>query len=52
AHLQPTVTLRAGSDLTLAEQLHVTAHHKCFIANSVNFPITCTPNLVVEPAAT
>ncbi|MDP9108494.1 MAG: OsmC family protein, partial [Pseudomonadota bacterium] len=42
AHLQPTVTLRAGSDLVLAEQLHVTAHHICFIANSVNFPITCT----------
>lgn|SRR5581483_1799209 len=45
--LRPAVTLAADSDLARAAALHHTAHEKCFIANSVNFPVTCEPNIVV-----
>ena len=41
--LRPTVTIEAGSDAALAESLHDKAHHFCFIANSVNFPVRCEP---------
>jgi hypothetical protein len=41
--LRPRVTVPAGSDLRLAEDLHHDAHAKCYIANSVNFPVTCAP---------
>jgi organic hydroperoxide reductase OsmC/OhrA len=41
--LRPTITLERGSDIALAESLHDRAHHLCFIANSVNFPIRCVP---------
>jgi organic hydroperoxide reductase OsmC/OhrA len=40
--LRPVVTL-AGSDPVLAESLHARAHHLCFVANSVNFPVRCEP---------
>ena len=39
--LRPQVTVAGGTDMTQAQQLHHTAHEKCFIANSVNFPVTC-----------
>lgn len=45
--LRPQVTLRAGGDAALAEALHARAHHFCFIANSVNFPVRCEPRIVV-----
>jgi organic hydroperoxide reductase OsmC/OhrA len=41
--LRPRVTIKAGDDLALARELHHAAHAKCYIANSVNFPITCEP---------
>ncbi|MDT7952130.1 MAG: OsmC family protein [Acetobacteraceae bacterium] len=41
--LQPEITLRAGSDRDRATALHTDAHAKCFIANSVNFPIRHEP---------
>ena len=41
--LRPTVTIAADSDAALAESLHEQAHHHCFIANSVNFPVRCEP---------
>jgi organic hydroperoxide reductase OsmC/OhrA len=37
--LRPVATLQAGSDAALAAQLHEKAHHLCFVANSVNFPV-------------
>jgi organic hydroperoxide reductase OsmC/OhrA len=43
--LRPTVTVAAG-DLDRARSLHEAAHEKCFIANSVNFPIECEPQIV------
>ena len=45
--LRPRVTIAAGSDRELATGLHDRAHHLCFIANSVNFPVTCEPTVEV-----
>ena len=44
--LRPIVTVAAGSDVARARELHHTAHEKCFIANSVKFPVTCEPSIV------
>ena len=41
--LRPQITIREGDDLVLAERLHHDAHAKCFIANSVNFSVSCEP---------
>jgi len=41
--LRPEVTLGPGSDLAAARHAHHTAHEKCFIANSVNFPVEVEP---------
>jgi organic hydroperoxide reductase OsmC/OhrA len=41
--IKPVVTIAEGNDLALAAQLHQKAHHLCFIANSVNFPVRCEP---------
>ena len=49
--LHPTVTNRADSDPARALAAHESAHHACFIANSVNFPVRCEPQIVVEPGA-
>jgi organic hydroperoxide reductase OsmC/OhrA len=46
--LRPRVTIAAGSDPAAAERLHEQAHTRCYIANSVTFPITCEPVIVVE----
>lgn len=46
--LRPTVTISAASDPAQAEAAHETAHHACFIANSVNFPVRCEPRIVVS----
>ncbi len=39
--LRPRVLIAEASDLSAAETLHHPAHEKCFIANSVNFPVRC-----------
>ena len=49
--LHPRVRLAAGSDPVRAAALHHGAHEKCFIANSVNFPITVEPTFEIEGAA-
>lgn len=43
--LRPHVTIRAEDDAELAARLHHKAHERCFIANSVNFPIDCEPTV-------
>lgn len=43
--LHPHVVIRSNDDLELAASLHHTAHEKCYIANSVNFPIRCEPSV-------
>ena len=37
--LHPVVTLAPGSDVERARALHHDAHRRCYIANSVNFPV-------------
>lgn len=49
--LKPAVTVTKDSDLALAKELHEKAHHLCFIANSVNFPVRVEPTIVVEESA-
>jgi organic hydroperoxide reductase OsmC/OhrA len=41
--LRPKVSLAPGSDLARARALHEQAHARCYIANSVNFPVRCEP---------
>ncbi|MFC3283402.1 OsmC family protein [Litchfieldella rifensis] len=43
--LKPSITIRAGDDIALAKTLHDYAHDLCFIANSVNFPVRCEPQI-------
>jgi organic hydroperoxide reductase OsmC/OhrA len=38
--LHPMVTVAKQSMMPLLDAIHDAAHHKCFIANSVNFPVT------------
>lgn len=47
--LRPRVTIAPGSDPELARSLHERAHHECFIASSVNFPVRNEP--VISAAA-
>ena len=46
--LHPEVTLAPGSDATVVPALHEEAHRRCFIANSVNFPVRCEPTTRFE----
>ena len=48
AILRPAIVIRAGADMAAAHRLHHDAHEYCFIANSVNFPVTCEPVIVSE----
>jgi organic hydroperoxide reductase OsmC/OhrA len=45
--LRPQVVIAKGGDPALAERLHEKAHEHCFIANSVNFPVTCDARVSV-----
>jgi organic hydroperoxide reductase OsmC/OhrA len=45
--LRPEVTISRAADLEKAERLHEMAHRKCFIANSVNFPVEHEPKILV-----
>ena len=44
--LKPLVTLRYPADAERAEALHHHAHDACFIANSLNFPVSFVPRFV------
>jgi organic hydroperoxide reductase OsmC/OhrA len=46
--LQPRVTVAAGTDAQRAASLHEAAHSKCFIAQSVNFPVLCQPSIDIH----
>jgi organic hydroperoxide reductase OsmC/OhrA len=48
--LRPEVIVTAESDPGKAIALHEEAHHLCFIANSVNFPVTNEPTVRREGA--
>jgi organic hydroperoxide reductase OsmC/OhrA len=43
--LRPVVKVAGKVNPELAQRLHERAHHLCFIANSVNFPVLCEPSL-------
>ncbi|WP_067572784.1 OsmC family protein [Nocardia acidivorans] len=44
--LRPVVTIRDPAMREQAVALHTDAHEKCFIANSVNFPVAHEPTIV------
>jgi organic hydroperoxide reductase OsmC/OhrA len=46
--LRPQVTITDPSMIIRGYQLHDDAHGKCFIANSVNFPVTHKPTVVAR----
>ena len=46
--LRPHVTISAASDEIKAMELHRQAHEMCFIARSVNFPVTNLPTIIKE----
>jgi organic hydroperoxide reductase OsmC/OhrA len=43
--LNPIVTVKDSSMVKAAIELHNNAHKKCFIANSVNFPVKHNPTI-------
>jgi organic hydroperoxide reductase OsmC/OhrA len=43
--LRPEVKIAPGSDIAQARELHALAHARCFIANSVNFPVDDEPEV-------
>ncbi|MFC7341491.1 OsmC family protein [Saccharopolyspora griseoalba] len=45
--LRPTVTVAEAGMLAKAEELHARAHSRCYIANSVNFPVRHEPEVLV-----
>ena len=45
--LHPLVTVKEASMISMANELHEKAHEKCFIANSVNFPVRHEPTSIV-----
>ncbi|MBA8816513.1 organic hydroperoxide reductase OsmC/OhrA [Microbacterium halimionae] len=46
--LHPVVTVSDESMVDAALAAHATAHERCFIANSVNFPVRHEPKIVVS----
>lgn len=46
ATLHPKITVAAGDDLEKARAIHGDVHKYCFIARSVNFPISFEPEIV------
>ena len=47
ATLRPAIVVAAGTDLEQAEAIHHDVHRYCFIARSVNFPISYAPTFKV-----
>lgn len=45
--LNPTVTVIEPSMVIKAKELHKTANERCFIANSVNFPVLHNPTVKI-----
>jgi organic hydroperoxide reductase OsmC/OhrA len=47
AILRPRVRIELG-DPERARALHEVAHRRCFVANSVNFPVACEPTVETD----
>lgn len=50
AILRPRITVYAGTDIETATAIHHRIHEVCFIARSVNFPVTYEPTFLFEAA--
>ncbi|WP_323035758.1 OsmC family protein [Pararhodobacter sp.] len=48
ATLRPRITLKPGADMDRARAIHHEIHKVCFIARSVNFPVTIAPHFVTD----
>lgn len=48
ASLHPLITISDAARIADAERLHEEAHRKCFIANSINFPLSIHPKFVTD----
>lgn len=46
--LHPKVVIANAERIQKARELHEMAHHLCFIANSVNFPVRCEASVGAE----
>lgn len=46
--LRPVVTIADPATTDTARQLHTIAHEKCFVANSVNFPVSHDDVILVQ----
>jgi organic hydroperoxide reductase OsmC/OhrA len=44
--LRPHVTVSPSDDTERAKRLHHDAHAKCYIANSISFPVECDPVII------
>jgi len=44
--LHPRTAIADASRIAEATALHERAHHACFIAQSVNFPVDCAPRVI------
>ncbi|WP_040833424.1 OsmC family protein [Nocardia brevicatena] len=49
--LRPVVTVASGDMVDRARELHAEAAARCFIASSVNFPVTHAPTIEVAAVA-
>jgi organic hydroperoxide reductase OsmC/OhrA len=47
ATLRPTIVVAEGTDIRQAEAIHHEVHRYCFIARSVNFPVTYAPTFEI-----
>ncbi|SDZ26928.1 Organic hydroperoxide reductase OsmC/OhrA [Jannaschia faecimaris] len=46
AILRPRITVQAGADIEVATAIHQRIHEVCFVARSVNFPISYEPEFL------
>jgi organic hydroperoxide reductase OsmC/OhrA len=46
ATLKPRIEVKSGADLKRAEAIHHEIHQFCFIARSVNFPVSYEPEFI------
>jgi len=48
AILKPKITVVAGTDIDAATAIHHEIHKVCFIARSVNFPVSYDPKFILS----
>jgi organic hydroperoxide reductase OsmC/OhrA len=48
AILKPKITVVVGTDIDAATAIHHEIHNVCFIARSVNFPVSYQPEFIIS----